>query len=104
MFYPCRFHLLAPVVESVHTLLPADTVDHVFSSTGTSVHSSPSIVPNAVTVPTLFIEASACFITVVDGNSNVANPNTLALPVATNPPNAVSVDVPVILALPNLYS
>ena len=94
--------MLVPTVESVHTLLPADTVDHVFVSTGTSVHSSPSIVPNATTVPTPFIEASACLITVVDGNVNVATPSILALPTAVNPPNANTVAVPVILASPSL--
>ena len=97
MFYPCRFQSLVPTVESVHTLLPADTADHVFVSTGTSVHSSPSKYHIAVTVPTPFIEALA-FLVIELAAVNVATPSILALPEATNPPNAVSVAAPEILA------
>ena len=101
MFYPCRFQSLVPTVESVHTSLPADTADHVFVSTGTSVHSSPSKYPIAVTVPTPFIEALA-FLVIEDAAVNVATPSTLAIPVAINPPNADTVAVPEILASPNV--
>jgi hypothetical protein len=97
MFYPFNFHSLLPIVESVQTLLTTVVGVHVSVPGATGVHSSPNIYPNAVSVPTPFIEALANLVIELAA-VNVAIPSILALPSSIRPPNAVTVAVPAILA------